>query len=437
MNEQFLLRMKDMLQDEYPAYLSSIEKEARRGIRINTLRITKEDFFNVMPMDVEPSPFADNGYYLKGQKHLGFTPAYAAGLFYIQEPSASSAVTIMDVKKGMRVLDMCAAPGSKSTQIAEKLGNTGFLCVNEINASRCRILEENITRHGAANTLVLNCDTKEIPKAFPAFFDAVLCDAPCSGEGMMRKNDEAVAQWSYDLVQMCAKRQSEILENAYNALRPGGVLVYSTCTFAKEENEEVIAKFLEVHPDMRMEDVHVFFGRNAFATTHETEKAIRIFPMDEGEGHFIAKMRKEGNAEAASKVKTSFRLPSVAMKFLKEHLTVPYPYLYAADDIIYGSTAPFYETGRCRIRCQGVRLGVMKRNRFEPDHALFMSSFSKCRHEAELSDEETMRYMHGEEIQKPLPKGWYAATWHGFALGGVHSDGKALKNKYPKSLRLR
>ena len=160
MNEQFLLRMQDMLKDEYPAYLASIEKEATRGIRINPLRLSKEEFFAIMPMDVDPSPFADNGYYLKGQKHLGFTPAWAAGLFYIQEPSASSAVTIMDVQKGMRVLDMCAAPGSKSTQIAEKLANTGFLCVNEINSSRCRILEENITRHGAANTLVLNCDTK-------------------------------------------------------------------------------------------------------------------------------------------------------------------------------------------------------------------------------------------------------------------------------------
>ena len=429
--------MQAMLKDEYPAYLSSIENEATRGIRINTLRLDKEDFFAVMPMDVDPSPFADNGYYLKGQKHLGFTPAWAAGLFYIQEPSASSAVTIMDVHPGMRVLDMCAAPGSKSTQIAEKLGNTGFLCVNEINSSRCRILEENITRHGTANALVLNCDTKQVADTFPSFFDAVLCDAPCSGEGMMRKNDEAAEQWSYDLVQMCANRQKEILENAYRTVRKGGVLVYSTCTFAMEENEEVIAEFLENHPDMVMEDPGVSFGRHAFPLSHETEKAIRIFPMDHGEGHFIAKMHKLDGEERNKKEKTTERIPKEAKQFLDDNVTVSYPYLYCYKDTVYGSTAPFYETDRCRVRSQGVRLGTMKGKRFEPDHALFLSSFSKCKNTAELTDEEAVRYLHGEEIQKPMPKGWYAATWHGYALGGVHSDGKALKNKYPKSQRLR
>lgn len=437
MNELFLLRMKDMLKEEYPAYLSSIENDARRGIRVNTLRIAKEDFFKLMPLDVDISPFADNGYYLKGQQHLGFTPAYAAGLFYIQEPSASSAVTIMDVQKGMRVLDLCAAPGSKSTQIAEKLGNTGFLCVNEINSLRCRILEENITRHGAANTLILNCDTKQVAEAFPSFFDAVLCDAPCSGEGMMRKNEEAVEQWSVDLVKMCAKRQKEILENAYDALRPGGVLVYSTCTFSREENEEVIGEFLLKHQDMYIERPEVSFGRSAFPFICGTEKAIRIFPMDQGEGHFIAKLRKTGTGNTRIKEKTTERIPQEAKKFLKDHLTVSYPYLYAFQNTIYGSTAPFYEASGCKIRCQGIRLGTMKKNRFEPDHALFMSSFSKCVNEAKLTDEEAVRYLHGEEIRTEMPKGWYASTWHGYALGGVHSDGKALKNKYPKSLRLR
>lgn len=437
MNEQFLKRMEEMLGDEYPAYLSSIEKEPERGIRINSLRIDKEAFFKVMPMDVEPSRFADNGYYLKGQKHLGFTPAWAAGLFYIQEPSASSAVTIMDVRGGMRVLDMCAAPGSKTTQILEKLGNTGFLCANEINSARCRILEENIIRHGASNAVVMNCDTKQVADTFPSFFDAVLCDAPCSGEGMMRKNDEAMEQWSYDLVCMCAKRQKEILENAYRALRPGGTLVYSTCTFAKEENEEVIAWFLRDHPDMKLERPDVKFGRCAFPLTEETDKAVRIFPMDGGEGHFIARMKKDGDAVVRHKEKSSDRIPVEAMKFLKEHLSVQYPYLLSVRDTIYGSTAPFYETEGCKIRCQGVRLGAMKHNRFEPDHALFMSAYAPCKMTVPLTDEEAVRYMHGEEIRKEVLKGWYAVTWRGYALGGVHSDGKALKNKYPKSLRLR
>lgn len=437
MNELFLKRMQDLLQEEYPAYLSAVENPARRGMRINSLRISDDSFFRIMPLDVEKSPFAANGYYLKGQKHLGYTPAYAAGLFYIQEPSASAAVTILDPQPGMKVLDLCAAPGSKSTQIAEKLGNTGFLCVNEISGSRAKILLENIVRHGTANTLVINSDPHAAADAFPGYFDAVLCDAPCSGEGMFRKNDTAAEQWSPELVESCAMRQKKIMHEAWRALRPGGILVYSTCTFSREENEEMIGDFLLEHPDMQIEKIKKPFGRPALSLTPEMSGALRIFPMDGGEGHFICRMKKDGDGQNRIKPLASEPVPACASVFLREHLTVQYPFLFCSRGRVYGGTAPFLDAGRCRILSWQTRLGEVKNGRFEPAHPLFMSSYAPCRMTAEVTDEEAAAYLHGEELKTDLPKGWYAVTWHGFALGGAHSDGRALKNKFPKSLRHR
>lgn len=436
MNEAYLERMKAMLGDEFPAYLSCLDKPARKGMRINTLRIDEESFFQELPIEHERSPFSDNGFYVDGQK-LGNTPAYFAGLFYMQEPSASSAVSILDPKPGMKVLDLCAAPGSKSTQIAEKLQNTGFLCVNEINASRSRILLENIIKHGTANTLVLNSDPKSVADAFPNYFDAVLCDAPCSGEGMFRKSDDAVEQWSLHNVQMCAERQQSILNEAYRALRPGGVLVYSTCTFAMEENEETIATFLACHSDMHIEKPDVSFGRPGFPVIPETALAVRIFPMDEGEGHFICRMRKDGDGCGIVKEMRSQPIPHAAKEFLSENLTKAYPYYLFKDGRLYGGTAPFLECGKNRILSWQVKLGEMKNNRFEPSHAFFLSSYAPCRNTVALTEEEAERYIHGETLTKAYPKGWYAVTIHGHAIGGVHSDGKMLKNKFPKSLRIR
>ena len=436
MNETYLARMRDMLKDEYPAYLSCLEQPARKGMRINTLRTDEETFFHDMPIAHEPSPFSDNGFYVDGQK-LGNTPEYFSGLFYMQEPSASSAVTVLDPKPGMKVLDLCAAPGSKSTQIAEKLQNTGFLCVNEINSSRSRILLENIVKHGTANTLVLNSEPKTVADAFTEYFDAVLCDAPCSGEGMFRKSDDAVEQWSLNNVLMCAERQRGILDEAYRALRPGGILVYSTCTFSMEENEETIAYFLQQHPDMHVERPAVDFGRPAFAVTSETAKAIRIFPMDHGEGHFICRMRKDGDAYGNVKEMKSQPIPKVADEFLRDNLLRQYPhYLFKADKL-YGGTAPFLDCGKNRILSWQIKLGEVKNGRFEPSHAFFLSSYAPCVNTVELTTEEAEKYIHGETLMKPCPKGWYAVTLHGHAIGGVHSDGKMLKNKFPKSLRIR
>jgi NOL1/NOP2/sun family putative RNA methylase len=435
MNELFLNRMKDLLGDEYDSWIQQLNDNPRRGMRINTLKTDENEFFPLTGLPKEPTPFSDHGYYLPDEKGLGTTPAYLAGLFYIQEPSASAAVTILDVQPGERVLDLCAAPGSKTTQISEALGCSGFLAANEINAKRAGILLENVERHGSANVLVLNSDTSQVAAAFPEYFDKVLCDAPCSGEGMMRKNEEAVSQWSLQLVESCAARQKEILNNAYACLAGGGILVYSTCTFNREENEEVIQNFLKNHPDMAIDEPAVSFGRKAPVGSYGS--AVRIFPMDGGEGHFICRMKKMSGRRNERKEMKGEHIDHDVLSFLKEQMEEVYPYLYARHGRVYGGLYPFIETGSCRIIRHQVYLGETKGRRFEPSYAFFMSAYGKLQHTLELSEEEVSAYLHGQQLFHPAEKGWHGVCWHGHALGGVHSDGKALKNKYPKQYRLR
>lgn len=439
MKNEFFSRMKDMLKDEYDAYLQTLEQEPERGFRVNPLKCTDEQLFSYMELDHRKSIYAEHGYYTNAKPGIGYTPAYLSGLFYMQEPSASSAVTILDPKPGMKVADLCAAPGSKSTQILEMLNQQGILIANEINAKRCQILNENIERNGAANAVVLNADTKDVADAFDSFFDAVLCDAPCSGEGMFRKSDDAVNDWSVANVEKCAALQKEILENAYRCLKPGGTMVYSTCTFSMEENEENMVWFIEHHPDMEIIKPDVSFGRRAFPLKYGTENAVRIFPMDGGEGHFICKMKKNGTpVNTDHRCMKDAQIPKTAIESLNEILSEPYPYLQMKNSRIYGGLAPFYDCGKCYIIRDQVLLGEIGRNgRFEPDHHLAMSAASHFRVKVELNDDQLGKYLHGEQLSIPAEKGYCLLTWHGTAVGLGKSDGQAIKNKYPKRLRTR
>ena len=437
MNSEFLKQMQELLGPEFPAYLNELEQPARRGLRVNPLKADVQTVFSRLSVQTEKSPYAYNGFYFTGAKGIGFTPEALAGLIYMQEPSASAAVTVLDPKPGMKVLDLCAAPGSKATQIAEILGHEGFLAANEINAKRAMILLENIERNGAANAAVLNSSPQEIADTFGPFFDAVLCDAPCSGEGMFRKSDDAVDMWSLENVQFCAKRQTEILHQAYRALKPGGVLVYSTCTLNTQENEENVDAFLRSHPDMHMEPAGVSFGRPGYPSGSDTEKAVRIFPMDGGEGHFIARMRKDGDGEGERKLKVlTSAVPKEAVSFLKDQLEKQYPYLYWYKDRIYGGTVPFYDLSGCRVLRNQVLLGEMKKGRFEPSHHFYTSAWSRFCHRIELNEEQCRRYLSGEQIAAASDKGWLAVCTGSAVLGGGKSDGTVIKNKYPKQYRL-
>lgn len=436
MNPKFLQCMQEMLGAEYDSYLSCLQEPKKRGFRINPLKTSDSSEFDVFRD--KKSPFAYNGWYLKEDvKGVGFSPEYLSGCMYIQEPSASSAVTILNPEKEMKVADLCAAPGSKTTQIAELLGNTGFLLANEIDSKRGRILLENIERCGTTNCLVTNNSVQEIAKEFEGFFDMVLCDAPCSGEGMFRKEDEEDIDWSEEGVLACARRQAKILDGAYRCLRKGGTLVYSTCTFSKEENEENILSFLKRHDDMKLIPIDVDFGRCGFDIGNHTDFTRRIFPMDEGEGHFIAKMVKDGNETVSHSFYENAKLPKEVKIVLEDLLEKSYPYYYIYQNKVYGGTHPFYDTHSLHILRNQVYLGEMKNGRFEPSHHLFLSAYTPLKRRIELTEEEMKRYYHGEEIPHSCDKGFTSVTYHDHVLGGAKSDGKHLKNRYPKGLRIR
>lgn len=435
MNELYLARMKEMLGAEYDDYFNALSQKPRRGIRLNPL---KTDLRTLPYLKTVQSPFVKNGLILEEDvKGLGSTLEYVSGVYYIQEPGAASAVSILAPEPGMKVLDLCAAPGSKSTQIAECLKNEGLLVCNEVKRDRASILLENIERHGAANVIVISHDVSEVANEFEGFFDQVLCDAPCSGEGMFRKESEDDIDWSLEHVKYCAKRQKEILESAYRCLRPGGTMVYSTCTFSKEENEDNVADFLMKHNDMKLLPCDVQFGRSGFASAFHTELTRRIYPMDGGEGHFIAKFKKEGSSHVKHAILESERMPQCVKEVFNDLLERPYPYYLIRHDRVYGGTSPFYDVHRLHLLRNQVFLGEIRNNRFEPSHHFFMSSWTDFKKKCLLSEDEAYRYLHGEEIAHPFEKGFTAVTAHGYVIGGAKSDGKKLKNRYPKRYRIR
>ena len=433
MKKEFLKLMQEMLGDEYPAFLACLDREPVRGLRVNLLKSDREETEALLKGMLRPSAFADNGYVFDKPAGFGFSLPARSGIVYMQEPSASAAVTVMRPGMNMNILDLCAAPGSKTTQIAEKMQGTGFLAANEYVSKRSLILQENVIYNGAPNCMIINSDTKDVADAFSGFFDMVLCDAPCSGEGMMRKNDTASEEWSLENVELCAARQQEILHNAYRALKPEGILVYSTCTFNMQENEHNIERFLEEHPDMEILPADVSFGRCGYGM----KDAVRIFPMDGGEGHFIVRMAKHGGTYHEPLLLKSEKIPAGVREALREIITEDYPYYLMRKGMLYGGTAPFYAPGKCRMVSHQVFLGEWIRNRFEPSHHLFMSSFGNFINRYDMSDDDALKYIHGEQLSHEGPKGFYAMCWHGHPIGGAKCDGRYLKNRYPKNLRLR
>ena len=281
----FLQAMERLLGTEYPAFLQSYQQPPRRGLRRNPLKCGQPQLEAALPFALEPTAFSPLSYaFAAGEEGVGRLPAHHAGLFYVQEPSACSAVTVLDPQPGEKVLDLCAAPGGKSTQIAGLLAGEGLLWSNEIVKSRAQALLSNVERLGVPNAVVSSCHPQRLCQSLQGFFDKVLVDAPCSGEGMFRRDPAAVAQWSPESPAACAQRQRAILDSAALAVREGGVLVYSTCTFSREENEDNVRWFLSAHPEFALLPIEAGFGRPGVGDL----PVRRIYPMDGGEGHFVA-----------------------------------------------------------------------------------------------------------------------------------------------------
>ena len=273
----FQRAMEALLGEEYPAYLASLEQPPRRGLRRNPLKCSQPQLEAELPFALEPTPFSPLSFSFEaGEEKVGRLPAHHAGLFYVQEPSACSAVTVLAPQPGEKVLDLCAAPGGKSTQIAGLLAGEGLLWSNEIVKSRAQVLLSNVERLGVANAVVSSCHPQRLCESLQGFFDKVLVDAPCSGEGMFRRDPAAIAQWTPESPAACAQRQRAILDSAALAVREGGVLVYSTCTFSQEENEDNVRWFLSAHPEFALVPIEAGFGRPGL----ENLPVRRIYPMD-------------------------------------------------------------------------------------------------------------------------------------------------------------
>lgn len=437
--DEFLFRIKSLLGDDFDEFLKFYENENYKGLRVNTLKCSAEKLRMLVDFELVNTPFCKEGFYIPSDvTSLGNSPLHHCGAFYIQEPSATSAVEMLGVEKNDFVLDLCAAPGGKSTQIGAKLQGTGLLWSNEIVKSRANILLSNIERMGISNAVVSNCHPDILCNELQGKFDKVLVDAPCSGEGMFRKNSDAQNEWSVEHVKSCAQRQLMILNSAKNALKEGGVMVYSTCTFSQEENEDVITQFLSENPDFELEDAGIDFGRKTL------EYACRIFPMDGGEGHFAARLRKKGEGYGSIiPYKNNQKIEDKVWDFY-DSLFVDRPFgenlALVGEKIIIlpeNYNRNIKNTGIIRA---GIILGEIVKNRIEPHHSVFMAAQkNECRSavDFDLTSDEIQKFLHGEEIAVPSEvKGYTAVCVNEITVGfGKASNGR-LKNKYPKGLRI-
>ena len=454
---EFEKKMKAFLGNEWDDFLYSYDNNRFQALRFNTLKVQSPEermrILKTLKISSEKKvSWANEAYYFDENVRPGKHPYHEMGLYYIQEPSAMSAAALLAPKPGMRVLDLCAAPGGKSTQLATYLGDSGLLVSNEINTQRSRILSQNIERMGIKNAIVTNEDSFVLASHFPGFFNAIQVDAPCSGEGMFRKLPEAIEQWSMENVAICAARQKEILDNAAVMLKPGGVIVYSTCTFSREENEDVIEYFLERHTDFTLEEMERFWPHKV-----------------DGEGHFVAKLVRRGSinefVEADRKTKknknsknrkneTKPALTKENMKLLSEFL----------DETISEDVAAWIKNSRLvmfgeqlyrlpdmevdikglKVQRAGLHIGEFKKQRFEPSHSLALAlKLNDAKNLVKLTcdNPQTIGFFNGQSVvlsdeqTAECKKGWALVCVDGYTAGWGKVNGTQVKNHYPKGLR--
>ena len=413
--EAYLDRMKGQLGEDFDAYLAAMASPEKRAARSNRLKLSPEKLAELRP---DFLPTGGEGFLLPEGFAPGRDPLHAGGAYYVQELSAQMPASLFDLTPGMAVLDVCAAPGGKSAQLAAKVPY-GVLFSNEIVPNRANVLLGNLERMGAKNVVITSMDPEKLTALTGPVFDAVLVDAPCAGEGMFRKDPGAVAEWSPEHVLSCARRQRAILASAQKAVKPGGQLVYSTCSFSPAENEENVAWFLSEYPDF------------------ELVEERRLYPHTSlGEGQYAARLRRRGEAPATAYLAPKNSKAPLAEAFIDEACTVLKAPLRLLPDgrALLPPPLPCALDGM-RVLRAGLLLGEVVKGRFVPAHALAMAAGLPLRQRVELSAPDALRYLHGETLPTDVA-GWCAVTHAGLALGlGKGTDG-ILKNHLPKGLRL-
>lgn len=455
--KEFLKRMRDDLGDaEFEKYLRAVNEKPVRGVRINTNRVNVVDFLQRTNLKLEKINFSTDGFVFDGDDKIGNTIEHLTGEIYLQEPSSMLAVCssgIENENRPLKVLDLCASPGGKTGQIAARISEDSILFSNEIVRQRAEVLHSNVERLGYKNVVVLNEEPKNL-KAFEGFFDYVFVDAPCSGEGMFRKNPETIAEWSTENVAMCASRQREILETAEKLVADGGKLVYSTCTFAPAEDEQIVEfltnelglKLVSVPDEVKSQTVASKLDKNA-------EFARKFYPFSgNGEGQFVAVFEKHKETENNyMHVKKHYKKLNEIGKtergyvdeFYKANMKNPIsrrPYIVSSN--VFLAPVNFDKKlqtilDEIKFLSLGVLIGSVERGRFEPNHNLFMAYNKDFKCSVELTEDEAKKYLHGEEISKDVAyKGYAVVTRNGSPLGGVKISGGKLKNLYPKGIRI-
>lgn len=441
----FLKRMESLLGDDFSAFLKSYDEPPVKSFRVNTRKISVGDFEEICDFSHSKIPYCETGFYTDIEKP-GNHPFHHAGMIYMQDPAAMAPAECVDINPCWHILDMCAAPGGKSSRLAEKIPK-GVLVSNEIIPSRCKILTGNIERLGFENTVTTCMDTNRLADIFENTFDLVMVDAPCSGEGMFRKDDTAIDQWSEENVLMCATRQGEILDNAALCVKSGGYIVYATCTFSLEENEMAVDSFLSRHSDFALVPVNeavrnctadgiVFDG----AKSENLNFCRRFYPhLCKGEGQFMAVLKNTCEPSTYSNKKE--QKPSVPPKAVFDFLDSVLETYEKEKVILHGDTPvyfnPDFALSGTVFSC-GVKIGEVIKNRVVPHHQFFMALGDKFKIKIDLEKDsaDLIKYLHGEEIDVECDKnGWGVITVCGCTVGGVKIvDGRA-KNHYPKGLR--
>ncbi len=438
--QEFLERMKSLVGEEYDEFLDSYNTQINKGIRINPLKCSRADMLG----GLEPVLWCSDGYYINDSAINGNHPYHAAGAVYFQEPSAMSVAEGIPITDGCRILDLCAAPGGKTTHIGARMKNGGLLVSNEIVQKRAVILSENVERMGLTNTVVTNETPSRLAERFHGFFDGIIVDAPCSGEGMFRKEPQAVDEWSVNHTLSCAVRQKNILDDAYKMLKCGGYIMYSTCTFSYDENELVVKYMMDKYnmelckiPELHMLSDGIGKGM---------ENCRRIFPhKQKGEGHFAALLRRtEENDVITKKPKKSNKpdtLLNNAVNLYREFEKKALKTHCEGEFVLFGDNLYLLpeaiDIDKLKIVRCGLHLGTVRKNRFEPSHALshaFGIDMYINKVETQLNSNEIKRYMHGEIIESDIT-GWCVVATDGQAIGWGKGSGGIVKNHYPKALR--
>lgn len=450
--QKFLENMQELLGDDYEKYIESLSKPKNLGIRINTLKINNEDFFKLIGRELPKIPWTDNGFYIDKKDEFSKSVYYQAGLYYIQEPSAMSVASFMPINEGDFVLDMCASPGGKATHIGAKLNGTGYLVANDISPGRCKALIKNIEMAGITNATITSENHKNLEKCFENYFDKIVLDVPCSGEGMFKSDQTAINDWNEDTNLKYQEIQLEILESAKKMLKNDGIISYSTCTFSVCENEMVIDKFLSDNKDFSVLPINnqkYGFSNGLLKNpiNESVNSATRIFPhMIDGEGHFLCLLKRKGGEDVnrdkqckQEKIdKNLLDMIDIYKKFEKECINKSFfgKYVYH-EASLFLVHKDFNMLSKIRTMRSGFYLGDVKNKKFKPSQALASALNNNCFKNVinlDTDSDNLTKYLKGETIIENCEDGYVLICASGFPLGfGIAKDSK-IKNKYGKSM---